>query len=257
MGVLQFGQEEKREMKIRTPRYFYSMIQKMIECLHRKDLGVNIFMFHQVDDEKKAWNDYNVCITKSGFLRFLEGLEDESCQFISVDALNEIQNHENGKKVVLTFDDIFQDAYKNAFPILIEKNIPFCVFIAENYIDKPGYITSDELEQLSQQPLCTIGYHTKNHGMMRTLSSSEIEYELDCHDFARRIGNRIRYFAFPYGSVYACSLKSIQAAAEQPYALVFSTISTACTKKWMKKKYKFIPRININEDNFRKILEKL
>lgn len=231
-------------------------MQKIIEHLHRADLGVNIYMFHQVNDLRKEWQDNSVCITKSGFFDFIEALEEKSYEFISVDELNETNGYGKEKKAVITFDDIFQDAYENAFPILIKKNIPFCVFIAENYIDKPGYITSDELEKLAQESLCTIGYHTKNHAVMRGLQSSEINNELDCHNFECRIGRRIQYFAFPYGSIYACSFKSIKMAIRYKYKLAFSTISISCSEKWLKNKYKFIPRINVNEDNFRHILER-
>lgn len=242
---------------MRILRYYFSFIQKLIEFAHRKDKGLNVLMFHQVSNDIKEWKDSGVCITESGFLHLIEELEKKSYEFISVDKLNEIQDNGDKRAVLLTFDDIFQDAYKNAFPILIKKGIPFCVFIAENYIDQQGYITSDEAAQLARQPLCTIGYHTKSHSIMRKLTDRDIEDELDCRSFESRIGQPVEVFAFPYGSVYACSYKSIRMANRCKYSLVFSTIKAPCTIKWMKKRQKFIPRININENNFRCILKNM
>lgn len=240
---------------MRLTRYFYSLTQKTIERFHKKDSGISIYMFHQVNDKKAEWKDPGVCITESAFKGFIEALEKKSYNFISVDELSAETTYESGKKIALTFDDIFQDAYRNAFPILNKKRIPYCVFITENYVDKPGYITSDELKELAQQPLCTIGYHTKNHKLMRDLRPEEIQDEIDCRHFENKIGRSVQVFAFPYGSVYACSRKSIQMANAYGYLLVFSTIRASCTQKWIKKRFRFIPRINVCENNFRRILE--
>nr|WP_288723690.1 polysaccharide deacetylase family protein [uncultured Sellimonas sp.] len=239
-------------------KYFYSFMQKMIEYRYRKNKGINIYMFHQVNQDRKNWLDSHVCITEESFKKFIYGLKKANTRFLSVKDLGRVKNNlENVPSAVLTFDDIFEDAYKYAFPILKENNIPYCVFITENYIDKKGYITTQELNNLLEEPLCTIGYHSKNHILMRKLSNEKISDEIECCEFEEKIGKKISYFAFPYGSVYACSKKSIKIAKDKNYKLIFSTVSVPCTQLWIEKGKSFIPRINVNEENYEKLLERI
>lgn len=61
---------------------------------------------------------------------------------------NYIENIELAKKnrlVALTFDDAWQDFYKNAYPILKDKNIPATVFIPTNFIETGNLFWSDKL----------------------------------------------------------------------------------------------------------------
>lgn len=232
-------------------RYFYSFIQKIIEFINANKNGSNILMFHQVNDDREKWYDSGCAISKRSFIELIDGLLADEYNFYSID---ELEKHTDSKSVFLTFDDIYADAAENAFPYLIKKNIPFCVFISESYIDKKDFISSKELETLIQEPLCTIGYHTKAHKLMRNLNAEQIEKELGCAEFEKRIGKRAEFFAFPYGSVYACSKKSIDIAKTMGYKYIFSTLNMPCSFSWFKRKSYFLPRINVSEMNYRKIM---
>jgi peptidoglycan/xylan/chitin deacetylase (PgdA/CDA1 family) len=236
-------------------KYFYSGIQKITEHLYRNQKGVNIYMFHQVNDNISKWKDRGVCITVEGFSNFIHALRNRKCDFLSMDELNQ-NNLKTDQSVVITFDDIFEDAYKFAFPILIDYKIPFCVFVSEYLVDTENYITGEELDKLSREPLCTIGYHTKNHLLMRLLTTEQVEFEVDCRDFEEKIGKEIKYFAFPYGSVYACSKKSIKIVKKKKYSFSFSTIAVPCTKRNIIKYSSFLPRINVAEENYKTLLER-
>jgi peptidoglycan/xylan/chitin deacetylase (PgdA/CDA1 family) len=208
-----------------------------------------------VNNDVGKWNDNNCCITADGFLKFVHELKIRKCNIFSVDDLNqEMVKAKQG--VVITFDDVFEDAYLYAFPILIKYNIPFCIFVSENIVDKEGYITSSELAMLAKEPLCTIGYHTKNHLLMRYLTPKEIEYESDCSSLIQKINKDIKYFAFPYGSVYACSKRNIDIVKKKNYNFSFSTIAVPCTMSSIKKHKAFLPRINVNEVNYKTLLER-
>lgn len=235
-------------------RYLYSFIQKVIERTQRNAVGLRIYMFHQINDDRTAWEDKGTSITKSGFETFINGLEDKGCKFLALDDLS-VDNAEPGN-VILTFDDIFQDAVKNAIPFLIKRNIPFCVFITENYINSGNFLTRESLQKLINEPLCTIGYHTKNHRLMRLLTLKKVREELECKNFEKLIGRNISLFAFPYGSIYACSYRSIL-EAKSKYIFAFSTISIPCSKKSVQKMPYFLPRINICEENYKKKLEEV
>lgn len=236
-------------------RYYHSLIQKIIEKRYKNKKGIDIYMFHQVNSNKKEWIDENVSITKDGFEEFIYELKKQNKTFLSVEDLLNVEIDINKNVVALTFDDIFEDAYQYAFPILRKENIPYCVFLTENYIDKKGFITANEVKELQKDNLCTIGYHTKNHLLMRKLSRKEIEYELDCKEFEMKLDRKISFFAFPYGSVYACTKKSAKISNDSGYKLIFMTIDATYSIDWKNKYNNILPRINVNEKNYKKLLE--
>lgn len=235
-------------------RYLYSFIQKLIEKTGKNTAGLRIYMFHQINDDKTEWKDRGVSITQSGFKMFIEGLQAKRCHFLALDDLS--ADKAKPGNVIITFDDIFQDAVKNAIPFLVERNIPFCIFITENYIDSDGFLTSESLQELLDEPLCTIGFHTKNHKLMRFLTRKEVGEEMECIDFEKLVGRNISFFAFPYGSLYACTIRSIL-VAKRKYTFSFSTVSIPCSKRRLKKAPYFVPRINICEANYRRKLEEI
>lgn len=234
-------------------RFFCSLVQKIIEfILGRFSSGPKIFMFHQIDDNQEAWRDPDVCITTEGFIRFVDTLIQKGHRFCSIETLNEFSNK---KDVFLTFDDIFSSVVENAVPYLTKKGIPFCVFVSEQYIDQQDFVSKDQLDLLKKENLCTIGYHGKSHSIMRKLSSTQVREELDGTQLEKTVERSINYFAFPYGSVYACSAMNLRMAKQSKYKFVFSTISVPCSAIWVRYFSYFLPRINVNEQNYKRILE--
>ena len=56
--------------------------------------------------------------------------------------LEEIVWNSRKKALAITFDDGHEDQYRVAYPYLRERNIPFTVFIALDYLDAPGFMTT-------------------------------------------------------------------------------------------------------------------
>lgn len=80
----------------------------------------------------------------------------------------------------LTFDDVAESFYLNAYPILKKNGLPFTLFVNLSLIGKPGYINKEQLNVLASDPLCTIGSHGVHHEYYRDLDDSQIKSEL--HD---------------------------------------------------------------------------
>ena len=55
------------------------------------------------------------------------------------------------KKILLTIDDAFTSFYLNAWPILKEKEIPFILFVSTETVNKKGYMTWDQIIEISQE----------------------------------------------------------------------------------------------------------
>lgn len=205
-------------------------------------------MFHQVTDDKDSWVDENCAISKKGFEEFISALYDGGAVFGTVDKLAEMGDV---SEVFLTFDDVFSDAAVYAMPYLVEKQIPFCVFVTENYVGRDGYVTEEQMKGLLEEPLCMVGFHTKNHIRMRGSMKGNIRNEVSCRSFVEKYHFQPTMFAYPYGSVYACNFCSMMEVKRQGYRYGFSTVAIPVTRWVLKYARYFVPRININESNYR------
>jgi peptidoglycan/xylan/chitin deacetylase (PgdA/CDA1 family) len=201
-------------------------------------------MFHQIEEEKKWYNrEYALDIER--FRHFIDNLINEGKHFEKLDKISQCVEGEP-QNVYLSFDDGFEGVYTYVLPYLREKNIPFAIFITTNFIGKEGYLTENMLLELNQEPLCTIGAHTCTHPFLRQCSNKQALNEIagSKATLEKILGEKIWYFAYPYGSFQACSLKDKRIVKKTGYRNAFSTIQTPVTKRDLKKKY-FIPRINV------------
>lgn len=84
----------------------------------------------------------------------------------------------NKRWICITLDDGYLDNYTEALPVFRKYGIPFCLFVATGYLggkftprtDCPVMMSEDQLHELSNDPLCTIGAHTVHHPDMSRLS---------------------------------------------------------------------------------------
>ena len=77
------------------------------------------------------------------------------------------------KTVTITADDGYYNFYKNAYPILKKYNLPATIFISTDKIGASGYLSWNELREMSDSGLITIGSHTKSHPWMPAVSIDE------------------------------------------------------------------------------------
>ena len=146
----------------------------------------------------------------------------------------------------LSADDVPQDFYVNAFPLLKKHGIPFTIFVATSLLDTDGYITTEQLKEMAASPLCTVGSHGVNHSFFRSLNKDERHDELagSKRTLEKIIGKPVELYAFPYGSYYACGYHNKKQVLDN-YKYGFGTVNAYITHPRLLKKY-FLPRINVN-----------
>lgn len=221
------------------------MVTKVLEKIEQVYVKINslftehgkILMFHHVSDEFVDTIDCCKCKVN----RFKEIVEQvgKSYEFISID---NIYNRTGNKKyAVITFDDGCMDTYQNAFPYLLEHNIPFTVYVVSDFVDKDGYLGVDELKHLAKNPLVTIGYHTKSHPQLIRVRYLREEMYSHKHELEEIIGKKIDHFAFPYGKLYAVGIKSVFLGKQLGYKTVVSTFDTYLSRFSLLFKF-FLPR---------------
>lgn len=233
----------------------FSFVQKAMEFkyLLNNNSG-KVLLFHQVDD-KSMWQDLMTSITPDSFVRLINSLWNSGHHFVSLQKIMEIDKL-NSRNVALTFDDGCRCLNDFVSEFLIEKQIPFTIFVTIEFINKQNYLTEEQLLLLSKNGLCDIGSHSFTHPVLRKLDDENSKYEIkSSKDYLEKLLSMgVEYFAYPYGSVYAVSQRDITYAKEAGYKLSFSSVTGSVGKNSLHQRW-FLPRINVNELNYTKFLK--
>lgn len=202
---------------------------------------IKILMAHQVGGKEKS--TFNISI--QSFESLLINLKNR--KVISLSSLNLDDPKSTEVRWALTFDDVPESFYENAYPLLKKYDMPFTLFVATSLLNTDGYINETQLKEMADDSLCTIGSHGVSHSYMCFLSKIDFEKELreSQRILSDMIGKEITLFAFPYGSYYACGYTN-KKKVDKYYDYGFSTIPTGIAKMIFTKKY-FLPRINVSE----------
>lgn len=138
--------------------------------------------------------------------------------------------------VSITIDDGYKDNLIAA-EILQKYNVPFTLYVSTGLTNQPHYLSSRDLQDLSNLSLCTLGTHGVNHKHLSKLSLTQQENELigskkfleDC------ISKEVQNFSYPYGD-YNLQAKQI---ADNTYELISSSHiginALDCDKKLLKR----------------------
>ncbi len=121
---------------------------------------------------------------------------------------------ETGRRVALTFDDGFQSVAENAVPVLVERMIPFAVFVTAGYMGSPpgwaedrgdpngkeSVMTEAQIKSLPSH-LVTIGSHTLTHRDLHLLTDEEVRTELvgSKQKLESVTGQAVTLLTVPYG----------------------------------------------------------
>lgn len=191
-------------------RYWYRITHPVIG---------EVWQLHRVTNEvskEVAQRDFE--ITPNRLINLIEEYLRKGYSFVSVDRLCDMINTNKFDKkfVVVTLDDGYADNFEIAYPIFKRYKIPFCIFVTKDFIDngKKLYqmLSEDQIIQLSNDSLCTIGSHTVTHPHLSRLTVEEQCKEINvCGDWlASLIGHPVTCFAYPYGDYNKETLAEIK-----------------------------------------------
>lgn len=244
---------------IREKNRTYSAILRVLWKIQGKD-SARVFMFHSVvDTPEEVYSKF--AITKTSFEHFLKyelqrGQKPMDFQELKAAVCNPRKFQ---GKFIVSFDDIYDSVYTNAFPILKELEIPFIIFVTTDLIDKkdPGsgndMISLEHLKDLLQDNLCILGSHGTEHKVFRQYSAEETKDAMISSKqlLETEFGHKVDCFAFPYGRIIEVSRRNIHPIPEVPYDFAFSAIDGSLRQKWVSGQY-FLPRILVGEDFVKK-----
>ena len=163
------------------------------------------------------------------------------CEIVSLDeALRD--RYERRPAVALTFDDGYASWGSIVAPILSVRKLPATFFVCSGIPDlsltqasvfarerlrrRQGVtlLDSGALRCLAQNPLFEIGSHSISHPDFGTLSTDEMQQELNGskRQLENLTGRSVRYFAFPFGLRRHLPTAAVSLAQAAGYEAVFS-----------------------------------
>ncbi len=155
-------------------------------------------MYHRFNENKYPSTNIKIDI----FKKQLELIEENNIEYYDPAIFDKQFNYpKKNKKILITIDDAFSSFYENAWPILKQKEIPFILFVSTEPVGKPGYMTWEQIKEVSSYNFAYIGNHSHTHEYL--LDFSHLEFTKDIKNsiriFREKLGYNPIYFSYPFG----------------------------------------------------------
>lgn len=166
--------------------------------------GPRLLIYHQVG----AGNGQEMDLTLQDFRRQLTWLASRGGVVSLEDAL--ASPDDPSDRYVITFDDGYDDMYRNGFPLLRDLGLPFVLYLTTRPIESRAPLrddglstpcTWDQVGAMVESGLVTVGAHTHTHPDFRHISPGQIEDEVGVSNrlIAERTGRTPRHFTYTWG----------------------------------------------------------
>lgn len=162
---------------------------------------VPILCYHRIDNSRKP-DDYNVTVAE--FKEQMKTLADSGYHTILPDQLYDYLTRGTAlppKPFMITFDDTRKEQFTVGAAEMQKYNFKGVFFVMTISINRPNYMTSEEIKQLSEGGH-VIASHTLDHQNVKKLKTKE-EWDRQLIKPSERIqaitGKPVTYFAYPFG----------------------------------------------------------
>ncbi|MFL0251982.1 polysaccharide deacetylase family protein [Clostridium neuense] len=184
--------------------------------------SIPVLMYHSIPDASSG----NIMeVSKGQFEEEMKYLKDNGYHTLSADEFYDFIVKDKPvlkKSVLITFDDGYENQYKNAYPVLKKYKFNAVMFIITDYLDKGTlYLKSNELKTMSDNGI-SIESHTTNHAKLDKLSyKDQFKTLRDSQNKLEGICNKaVRFIAYPYGYF---NKDTVEASQKSGYIMAFTT----------------------------------
>ena len=174
-------------------------------------------MYHRFNENKYPSTNIRI----DDFKKHIEIIEDQNIKFVNPkDFELDLYRNKGEKKILLTIDDGYSSFYKNAWPVLKEKEIPFILFISTREVGAPGYMNWEEIRKISKENFVEIGNHSHTHEYLVDEDIKTIKKDIltSIELFKKNLGKNSDFFSYPFGE-YSLKFKELIKSLGFKYAL--------------------------------------
>jgi peptidoglycan/xylan/chitin deacetylase (PgdA/CDA1 family) len=184
----------------------------------RPSADLPVVMFHYVGPLPPNPDIFRKDLTVSSEL--LEGvlkyLADQQATTVS---FGDVLEHYAGgpelpkRSAILTFDDGYDNAYTEAFPLLQKYGMTGTFYIITDFVGRPNYLTWDQIVEMDAAGM-TIGAHTLTHPDLTQISPAELRRQLveSKHALEEHLGHPVVHLSYPAGKYNAATIAATKAA---------------------------------------------
>jgi peptidoglycan/xylan/chitin deacetylase (PgdA/CDA1 family) len=189
--------------------YHRVLLEKNLSQVHE----IPVLMYHQVVQKAPAVSKFNLHVTREDLDRQLRFLKDRGFETVTFGDL--MTKRLPRKPILLTFDDGYEDNYKDLLPLLREHRMKAVIYIlgdrkvTTNFWDTPkgeaehSLLKPAQIREMAQSGLVEFGSHSMRHSRLTLLKPAEVEREVAgskkaLEDFLKK---PVVSFAYPYGFV--------------------------------------------------------
>lgn len=229
-------------------QYYYERL-----CVGRR-FPKYALMFHDINENPERWYDADYAIRATSLVDLVDSIRRQAPQMRFLTA-EEFAFDSNAQGILLTFDDAFRGVYESAYPVLLERQIPFIAFQCTQNLDDTAYLSCDMIREMLQYEGFELGSHTLTHRKLSTLTTDESRQEISQSKeiLEETFGREVRAIAYPYGSSSAVLGRDRKAAQVAGYQMGYATIASGYSSG---SRYN-IPRLNVNESNYRDVIARI
>ena len=171
------------------------------------DFGLISIMYHRFDESKYPSTNIQLEI----FKQQLEIIQKEGIKFVHPkNFIESLSQNKSERKILLTVDDGLLSFYKNAWPILKQKKIPFILFVNTREVGSYNYMNWDQILELHRSENVEIGNHSHSHEYLVDEDSETIKKDISksIEIFKNKLGSNSDFFSYPFGE-YSAEFKNI------------------------------------------------
>tara|TARA_Y200000002_G_scaffold314756_1_gene272654 strand:- start:38 stop:1009 length:972 start_codon:yes stop_codon:yes gene_type:complete len=180
------------------------------------DFGIISLMYHRFEENKYPSTNIRI----NDFKKHLEIIKDNQIIFVNPKNFEkQLHNNKKQRKILLTIDDGFSSFYKNAWPILKEKKIPFILFISTREVGTFNYMSWDQIKEIAKENFVEIGNHSHSHEYLVDENIDVIREDIEnsISIFKSKLGSNSNFFSYPFGE-YSLEFKEIIKSLNFKYA---------------------------------------
>jgi peptidoglycan/xylan/chitin deacetylase (PgdA/CDA1 family) len=211
------------EVGTRTLSYLGGALARILGRRAANNFG--ILMYHRIAPLVRGVTAPPYNVTPRHFRQQVTGLLTRGYTFVSLQQALDCHTTETNlppKSVVVTFDDCFESAYTQAWPILQELNVPATLFLSTAYLDSDSPfpfdtwaqefadrvptdhyrpIRTDQCQEMADSGLIELGTHTHTHADFRQHVPEFAEEMARAAEILQlRFGVDRPCFSLPFGS---------------------------------------------------------
>ena len=182
--------------------FYLFFLNASAESVNKKyepdEKGILALMYHRFEENKYPSTNIKIDI----FQNHIDIIKKNNLSFLDPNNFEfEFNNISREKKILLTIDDAFSSFYSNAWPILKKNKIPFILFVSTETVGKNGYMSWEEIIEISKEDYVFVGNHSHSHEYLIKYKFEDFKKDINrsIKIFEKKLNYNPKFFSYPFG----------------------------------------------------------